>query len=149
MKLNKRTYLIIFSILLISFTGCKDQKAEQKKLQSEVMEVHDVLMGEMDLIMKNKTELSNLQLHLDSLKKLDPTLDTVDFKIQIENLKKQLVSSDDAMMQWMNNFNPDYTGKSHEEILSYLNNQKIKIDSVKTLFKESLSKSNTLLVKYK
>ena len=149
MKLNKRTYLIIFSILLISFTGCKDQKAEQKKLQSEVMEVHDVLMGEMDLNMKNKTELSNLQLHLDSLKKLDPTLDTVDFKIQIENLKKQLVSSDDAMMQWMNNFNPDYTGKSHEEILSYLNNQKIKIDSVKTLFKESLSKSNTLLVKYK
>jgi len=149
MKLNKRTYLIIFSILLISFTGCKDQKAEQKKLQSEVMEVHDVLMGEMDLIMKNKTELSNLQLYLDSLKKLDPTLDTVDFKIQIENLKKQLVSSDDAMMQWMNNFNPDYTGKSHEEILSYLNNQKIKIDSVKTLFKESLSKSNTLLVKYK
>lgn len=149
MKFKNSTYLIIFSILLISFSGCKDQKAEQKKLQSEVMEVHDLLMSEMDLIMKNKSDLSNLQLHLDSLKIKNPTLDTVDFKIQIENLKKELVSSDDAMMQWMNNFNPDYTGKSHEEIVSYLNHQKIKIDSVKTLFKESLSKSNTILVKYK
>lgn len=149
MKFNNSTYLIIFSILLIIFSGCKDQKAEQKKLQSEVMEVHDVLMTEMDLLMKNKTDLSNLQLHLDSLKIKNSALDTVDFKIQIENLKKQLVSSDDAMMRWMNNFSPDYTGKNHDQIISYLTIQKIKIDSVKTLFKESLSKSNTFILKYK
>ncbi len=135
--------------MTLSFTSCKDQKAEQKQLQEEVMKTHDELMGQMDLLMKNKLALSKLELHLDSLISIKPTLDTAAFKSQIIEIKNQLISSDDAMMKWMNNFNPDYTGKSHEEIVSYLDNQKLKIDSVKILFKQSISKSDSILIKYK
>lgn len=142
------TFIISF-ILVISFHSCKDQKAEQKQLHEEVMKTHDELMIDMDKIMNNKSALSQIRSKLDSLKQQHLSLDTTSLNSEIISLKANLDVSDDAMMKWMNNFNPDYTGKTQPEIVTYLNAQKIKIDSVKTLFTQSLSKSDSLISKYK
>ncbi len=138
--------MLLTSIL---WAGCQNQKAEQQKLQKEVIDQHDVLMLRMDLLQDNKSALSLIENNLDSLKNAKPDLDTIQLKTEIINLKLKLDSSDEAMMKWMNNFNPDYIGKSNEEIMSYLKDQKIKIDSVKTLFDQSLSKSGAIIQKYK
>lgn len=147
--ITKKLFLSLSFILMIAFfTSCNNDKAEQKKAQEEVMKGHDELMGQMDKIMNNKSMLNKLESHLDSLKMKDPALDTTKLKSDIEALKADLTTSDDAMMTWMNHFNPDYTGKKHQEVMDYLKDQKIKIDSVKTLFDESLSKSDALISKY-
>lgn len=140
--------LLVIFILMISFS-CKNQKAEQEKLQKEVIEQHDVLMTRMDVIYDNQSALSKIEENLDSLKTIQTDLDTVNLKSEIINLKSLLANADDAMMKWMNYFKTDYEGRSDEEILDYLNKEKIKIDSVKTLFDQSLSKSGALIQKYK
>ena len=140
-------YALVF--LLFALAGCQNQKAEQQKLQKEVIEQHDVLMVRMDLLQDNKSALSLIENNLDNIKKVQPNLDTVQLKAEITDLKIQLTVSDESMMKWMNNFNSDYTGKNHEEVMKYLENQKIKIDTVKTLFDQSLSKSGAIIQKYK
>lgn len=148
-SLNKISlYSFFIAFTFISFTSCNNDKAEQKKAQEEVMKGHDELMGQMHKIMNNKSMLNKLESYLDSLKIKNPALNTAKLKSDIEALKADLTSSDDAMMTWMNHFNPDYTGKKHQEVMNYLKEQKIKIDSVKTLFDESLSKSDALISKY-
>jgi hypothetical protein len=150
LKSIPKVLIFTFScILVISLHSCKDKKAEQKQLQKEVMKTHDELMMDMDKIMNNKSALSYIRSKLDSLKQQNIALDTISLNSAIISMKANLDGSDDAMMKWMNNFNPDYTGKTQPEIMTYLNAQKIKIDSVKTLFNESLSKSDSLITKYK
>ncbi|OAQ39692.1 hypothetical protein A5893_08900 [Pedobacter psychrophilus] len=145
----KNSITIILGITIIGFSSCKDQKAEQKKLQTEVMAVHDSLMMDMGKLTDKRMMLTKLSSNLDSLKKANNSLDTAQLKAEIADQKLALTNADDAMMKWMNGFNPDYTGKSSKEIAQYLESQKIKIDSVKTMFNKSLSNSNSLISKLK
>jgi hypothetical protein len=145
----KKGLIFIFGLTIISFTNCKDQKAEQEKLQTDVMLVHDSLMMDMGKLTEKRMMLTKLTSNLDSLKKIDTSLDTTQIKTDIADQKLALSNADDAMMKWMNGFNPDYTGKSQEEIIKYLKDQKLKIDSVKTMLGQSLSNSNSLISKLK
>ncbi len=131
-SISSALIFILFFIIIISIHSCKDQKAEQKQLHEEVMKTHDELMMDMDKIMSNKSALSQIRSKLDSLKNQNANLDTTSLNSEINSMKVNLDSSDDAMMKWMNNFNPDYTGKTSSKIMTYLSAQKIKIDSVKT-----------------
>jgi hypothetical protein len=116
----KKGLIFIFGLTIISFTNCKDQKAEQEKLQTDVMLVHDSLMMDMGKLTEKRMMLTKLTSNLDSLKKIDTSLDTTQIKTDIADQKLALSNADDAMMKWMNGFNPDYTGKSQEEIIKYL-----------------------------
>ena len=106
-------------------------------------------MGKMDVMMSNKSALSLIETHLDSLKIVDSSLDTAKLRLDIEKSKAELSSSDDAMMKWMNDFNPDYNGKSEDQILDYLNKEKVKINTVKSKINQSLLNSNSIINKYK
>jgi uncharacterized membrane protein YcgQ (UPF0703/DUF1980 family) len=140
--------LTLFTLLLINLTACVDPKAEQKKLQEEVMAVHDSLMMDMGKLSNSKEKLSLILTKLDSLKSTQAGLDTTILKNKIYDTKLALSKADDAMMDWMNGFNPDYTNKSEQEVEVYLKNQKTKIEEVKTLFKNSLSISDSIITKY-
>lgn len=135
-------------VLILILSACSNFKEEQAQLQKEVIDNHDVLMVQMDDIMNNKLKLDSIASNLQLIKEKKTTIDTPSLKLSIDSLKNQLTKADDAMMNWMHQFNPDYTGKSHEEVMSYLNDQKVKIDSVKTLFEESLSKSKQFISKF-
>ena len=140
--------LTLFTLLLINLTACVDPKAEQKKLQEEVMAVHDSLMMDMGKLSNSKEKLSLILTKLDSIKTSQSSLDTSNLKTTIFDAKLSLTKADDAMMDWMNGFNPDYTNKSEQEVEVYLKNQKTKIEEVKTLFKNSLFTSDSIITKY-
>jgi len=140
MKL-KNSLLILFLFVL---AACDNSKQEQADLQKKVIDSHDVLMIQMDEIMNKKSKLDSISNNFKSLN----ITDTITLKHSIDSLKTALTKADDAMMSWMHQFNPDYTGKSHDEVMNYLNNQQVKIDSVKTLFDESLSKSELFISKF-
>lgn len=140
--------LTLLTLLLINLTACVDPKAEQKKLQKEVMAVHDSLMMDMGKLSNSKEKLSLILTKLDSIKTSQSSLDTSNLKTTIFDAKLSLTKADDAMMDWMNGFNPDYTNKSEQEVEVYLKNQKTKIEEVKTLFKNSLFISDSIITKY-
>jgi hypothetical protein len=136
-------------LLFITFlTACQTQVKTQETLHIEVMAVHDSLMMDMGKLSDRKAKLSVILTQLDSLKNAQISLDTSNLKTQIFGAKLSLNKADDAMMDWMHGFNSDYTDKSNLEVESYLNLQKVKIDSVKTLFKKSLLYSDNLITKY-
>ncbi len=144
MKL-KNSFLIL---LLFVLAACDNSKQQQADLQKKVIDSHDILMVQMDELMNKKNKLDSISANFKSLKQQDPETDTLALRSSIDSLKTTLTKADDAMMNWMHQFNPDHTGKSHEEVMNYLKEQELKIDSVKTLFDESLSKSELFISKF-
>lgn len=134
--------------LILLFTSCTNNKPEEQKLQKQVIDKHDVLMARMDLLEDNQLKLNSIILKLKQLKFQNPSLDTTILKQDIDSTKTALIIADEAMMNWMHNFNPDYTGKSHQQVIDYLKYQELKIDSVKTLFDHSLYQSGIIISKY-
>jgi uncharacterized lipoprotein NlpE involved in copper resistance len=100
----------------LALFGCNNDKKEETALLNDVIKTHDKLMTDDGQIMKNKMLLDSATASKDSV--------TV--------YKKLLDSADNSMMDWMHKFNPDFTGKSHSDIMTYLTAQKaqiLKLDS--------------------
>ncbi|WP_026904764.1 hypothetical protein [Pedobacter glucosidilyticus] len=136
-------------VALLSIFACNNDKEEQQKLQKVVIDKHDVLMAKMDSLTENQLRLDSITLKYKKIKVENPNLDSNTLIAQIDSAKNLLSNADEAMMNWMQQFNPDYTGKSSTEIFDYLRKQEQKIDSVKTLFDKSLAHSNALIQQYK
>lgn len=135
--------------LVFIFTACNNHKKQQEDLQKEVIIIHDSVMADMGMLMEKKMHLNKIMKRLDSLKSLNMDLDTAQLKSELAQTIEQLGSADEAMMTWMHNFDPEYTGKSHEDIMDYLNNQKVKINSVDSTIKNIILKSDSIIAKYK
>jgi dsDNA-binding SOS-regulon protein len=106
----------------IALFGCNDNKKQEQTLLNDVINTHDKLMTDDGIIMKNKMQL----------KSIATSNTAVGVKDSAAAYSKALDDADDSMMNWMNKFNPEFTGKSHEEIIDYLTTQKqqiLKIDS--------------------
>jgi hypothetical protein len=128
---------ILIATLLIAciFSACKDEKAEEKKTMDDVIKIHDKVMGKSELIVQ-------YQATLDSLTKA--TTDSV-MKVKAVNLKKELSTADAAMEDWMHKFNPDFTGKSHTDVMVYLQDQQVQIHRVDSLINNALDKTGKYL----
>ncbi|GAB3904608.1 hypothetical protein [Mucilaginibacter boryungensis] len=116
------------------FSSCSDDKGQEKTLMTDIMNKHDTVMGKSDLIIKYRTSL-------DSVTKTSK--DTT----EVHALKSQLNMADEAMETWMHKFNPDFTGKSHAEVITYLQSQKKQIGRVDSLINLSLDKTDKYLKK--
>lgn len=135
--------------LVFIFTACNNHKKQQEELQQEVITIHDSVMADMGMLMEKKMYLNKIMNRLDSLKSVNMNLDTAQVKDELTQTIEQLGAADEAMMTWMRNFDPEYPGKSHEEIMAYLNNQKVKINSVDSVIKNIILKSDSTIAKYK
>src|SRR5665213_2531689 len=92
--------LLIASFIGLALTACSDTKKQEKKLLDKILKVHDKVMANDDALMKNK-------IQLDSLLKL-PAKDTAE-KVDMKALDTKLAASEEAMENWMHNFEPDVT----------------------------------------
>lgn len=116
---------ILFALLTIALlTGCGNEKAQENALLDSVKDAHDKVMSDDDMTMKVKGRLKLLSAHKPELK------DSITFYL------KKLDDNDNVMMDWMNKFNPDFTGKSHEQIMSYLKIQKREVMQVDSQIKQ-------------
>jgi hypothetical protein len=130
----KKILIIAFISLILS--ACSDGKKQEKDLLNNILKVHDKLMGNDDALMKNK-------MQLDSLLKL-PAKDTAE-KVNMKAIDMKLASAEEAMENWMHNFEPDVTNKSHDEIMKYYNNQKKGIMSVDSQMNAAITESSKYL----
>lgn len=131
----RKTIIVLFAGLVLF--GCNNDKKQETALLNDVIKTHDKLMADDDAIMKNKMELK-------SLAKSDTTL-----KDSVAVYAKTLDNADNAMMTWMNKFSPDFSGKTHEQIMTYLNSQKTQILKLDTQINEAIKTSNKYILKVK
>ena len=128
-------------ILLAAFiaTGilyaCSNSQEEEKKQLDEILVVHDKVMGESEHAMKNKMTLDSL------VRKSSDTSKTN----KAAALSNQLKVADDLMEDWMHKFNPDYTGKSHTQVMEYLHSQHLHLLKVDSMLTTAINQSNNYL----
>jgi len=131
----RKVIVILFAGVVLF--GCNDDKKQETALLNDVIKTHEKLMADDDAIMKNKMELKNLV-------KSDATI-----KDSVAVYSKSLDEADNAMMSWMNKFSPDFSGKTHEQIMTYLNSQKTQILKLDTQINEAIATSNNYILKVK
>jgi hypothetical protein len=126
----------LISVILLTalaFCSCKDGAKEEKAQFTEILKVHDKLMANDDALMKNK-------MKLDSLLKLK-----LKDSLEIKAADTKLSSADDAMGTWMHHFNPDVSGKSHDEVMKYYADQKKQIMAVDSQINSAITESGKYL----
>jgi hypothetical protein len=126
----------IVALISLALTACSDNKKQEKDLLNNVLKVHDKLMGQDEILMKNK-------MRLDTLLKL-PAKDTAE-KTNIKAIELKMTSAEEAMETWMQKFEPDMTGKSHDEVIKYYNEQKKGIMAVDSQMNIAITESNKYL----
>ncbi len=128
--------LLIAAFIGLTLSSCSDTKKQEKDLLDELLKVHDKVMGSDEALMKNK-------MQLDSLVKL-PAKDTAE-KTNIKAFDTKLQAAEEAMETWMNNFKPDFVGKSHDDIMKYYSDQKKQIMAVDSQMNVAIKESTTYL----
>lgn len=131
-----KTKLLLALILTGIFNACTSNKSEEKKQLDELLKVHDEVMGISEKAIKNKSTLDSL-IHYGK--------DTSEAVI----LNKQLTTADEAMENWMHQFNPDYTGKSHTQVMEYLHSQHLQLLHIDSQLNTAIRQSNKYLLKVK
>jgi hypothetical protein len=128
--------ILIAVVIGLTLSACSDNKKQEKDLLDKLLKVHDKVMGNDEALMKNK-------MQLDSLLKL-PARDTAE-KVDMKALDVKLQAAEQAMEIWMQKFEPDVTGKSHDEVMKYYTQQKKVILSVDSQMNVAITESNKYL----
>jgi hypothetical protein len=133
---------LAFAVLLtLGFASCMESGKEVENLQSEVLELHDTAMVKTDAI----------YAMIDNLKELKGVAETDSLNpspmliVQILDGITQLRKADDAMMDWMANFETVEKDAPVDESLAYLQQQKTSILEVDSLIDNSLKNGREIL----
>lgn len=132
-----RFYAIIATAFLL-FTACTDTKKQEKDALEQVIKIHDEAMAKSEQAIKDK-------MLLDSISKADNISENPENKSVVSNL----TTADKAMEDWMHQFNADNTGKSHEQIMQYLNDQQKQVSKVNQQLQTALSQSKQFISTHK
>ncbi|QJD97863.1 hypothetical protein HH214_19260 [Mucilaginibacter robiniae] len=126
------TISVLTSLILIS---CQDNKKQETDLLDGILKMHDKVMADDEAVMKNKILLDSLL----KTKQIPENSATVFQTVQ------ELDHANEAMENWMHQFNADYAGKPHDEIMQYLTDQKKKLSAVDMQLDKAVKNSNTYL----
>lgn len=125
MRLN--IFIPLFALLIgLGTTACNQKSQEEREKETvlwyEMMEVHDEVMPKI-------SEVNRLSRNLKKLKDTIPYILTSEYEKVLQDLEK----SEDGMMSWMSELQQLEEMRktmSHEEIMTYLNNEKVRIEQV-------------------
>lgn len=144
MKTNN-LYVMLFGLIAIA---CSSPNSNIQ-LQQEVLAVHDSIMPKMGTFVRDNLKIETLLNGMDSLKQIDPAIDTALEKEKLGTLQTNLQAANDSMTDWMHAFDPAQEDKKPEEIQSYLQQELEKIQALKETFVKAEEESKQVLEKYK
>jgi len=133
--MKKTLVLLVAGSLLF---GCSNRKEEKKAIMSDVMKVHEKVM-EVD------GQVINNRMKLDTIIEKEKRATTDSAVI----LNKKLSAAEGAMEDWMHKFDYEQKGKSDDEVITYMTEQKKKIMAIDSLLNNAVAESNVYLKKTK
>ena len=144
--------LLLFTALLAACQGSADQseadqtpskEEKESALYQEMMDIHDIVMPKMGTMSQLGQQL---KAQLEKLEKGDDAL-----KPQMEKIVADLSKADEGMMDWMHgveSLGKLRESKSHEEIMAYIEGEKLKIEGVQELTESSIETAQALLKQF-
>ena len=151
MKNLAKIGMIRLGILILSIVFIYACKAEPdyKVTRQQVMDLHDKLMIDGEIAIRNKMALDTLAIKdLSDLRTKQPSIDTAKEKKLILELIGRLNAADEHMMDWMNKFQPDIDGKNNAQAVTYFNAEKVKLVKMDSLYKVVIRDSDDYLKKF-
>lgn len=136
-------------MLLAATTVSCMQEKDYKVSRDEVMKLHDLVMADQSRIVDNQMKADTLLGNLSALKIKFPDLDTIAAQDTLRMVSLNLARAEEAMNTWMHEFEPDVTGKSNEQAISYFVAEKLKIASIDSMYKAELKISDAYLNKFR
>ena len=115
------------------------------KLFAEVMAVHDEMMPKLDDVMALKSRAKRKIDQLDSLAKTGGKVETTEKRQRLDSLVAELDRADNAMMDWMHNFDSDMKGMTEARKSEYLESEKVRITAVKEKMLGGIAKATAQL----
>lgn len=132
-----RSFTLIFLLLAISCQSSKkEEKKDVSKLKKEVMAIHDDVMPKMGALRRASKELMALG---DSIQPIDSARAATYL-----NAAQELVDANESMMEWMRQYEPEFTGDD-DEVWNYYTLQKEEIKKVSDLMNNELKEGQALL----
>ena len=133
-SMTKRILFVFLAVAILSGCG-NNEKNQEKALLDSVIKAHDKVMGDDDANMMMRSRLKRL------------VGSKPEFTDSVNYFLKKLDKNDTVMMDWMNKFNPDLTGKSHQQIMDYLESEKKKVAGIDSLMKKEADTIKNFYIK--
>ncbi len=119
-------------------------KTLEDSLVHEVLEGHDVAMAKMMKLSKSLTRVDQM---LDSVNKIPAAKQNREYNAALQQLKEKLTYAEMAMNTWMDEFKLD-TLKDHSDLrITYLQNEKTKVNKMREAVLSSLVLADSLLLR--
>jgi hypothetical protein len=135
-------------VLPLFFQACSSGP-DYKEARSEVLELHDKVMIDSEKAIRNRMKLDTLSAKMDSLKQVDPGLDTGAASQKMAVLKARLDSADEQMNTWMRAFDAEIGGKSNDEAVAYFKEEGEKVKALDSVYGVVIKESDAFLSNFK
>ena len=140
-------YFIHLSALAAVLSSCSPA-ADYKSERDGVMKYHDVVMQDHDVLVNQQIRIDTVLKSMPALKKQFPELDTVQEKQALEQMTLRLNKARNRMNVWMQEFEPDVSGKSNTQAVQYFKAEKKKIAGIDSSYKAEIKSAAALLGHY-
>ncbi|MBB6502946.1 hypothetical protein [Pedobacter cryoconitis] len=141
----------LFLAVLVLVTGAVacTQPQSYKAERDQVMKFHDIVMEDHGVLVNNQMRLDSMLKGMTALKTRFPSTDTLKEKEVMKATLDRLNKAEELMNDWMHKFEPDVTGKSNEEAISYFKAERAKIGKIDSLYKVEIKSSSAYLSQFK
>ena len=141
-----KQYLLAVGISALLFS-CNKDADKVLELESEVMQIHDDVMPQMDYIMTLKSKLSKKIMHMDSLQNEGVAGNNLaEERMKATEINQKLNESDKLMMDWMHSYRGDSAKKlKAADAIIYFESQKSKIIEVKEITSRTIQEAKSFL----
>ncbi|MFC2187076.1 hypothetical protein ACFCT7_07120 [Fulvivirgaceae bacterium LMO-SS25] len=143
-KLKTLFLAVVVAFVAIACESGPTEEEQQNSLKDEVMEIHDEVMPKMGEMNTLKNELL---ADADSLSADSSNVENLELSIDLKQIASELEEANKSMMDWMRNYKPTFDEQTHEEIMQYLEDQKVKAGEVKTKILTSIEKAKAKIAK--
>jgi hypothetical protein len=149
------TRLLITSLSILLLLACNNSSPDREKgnlsnvpktksdsLYQDVMKGHERGMGRFGELHRYETLLSKI---VDSLARLTgKSPESIAFRSEIDSALSHLKNAENAMNQWMEEFDPNKEGKTENEKIDFYSAEKDKVNKVEELINNSLDQAKKL-----
>lgn len=139
-----KNWIVAISLSTLLFS-CAEAPVDYKAERDAVMKIHDAVMADHGVIVKNQMAIDSLLQNISAFKLRFPALDTAHEQVLMQEKIAKLKLAEEMMNDWMHQFNPDIEQKSNDEAVAYFKAEKIKITLIDSLYKAEISASNSYL----
>lgn len=140
----KKPTLTLLALTILLFGACQNStKNDPSTISAQSIAVHDEIMPQISTFDKHTVLIDSLLANMAAVQSQDPTLDTLEVRDNLSELKTELEMATDNMMTWMKNFEPDSAENTYQQA------EFESISKLKKTFSSAAQNADRLLTPYK